>query len=276
MTTRPRALHLLQELDILQDRLRELDITLSRADSAASGLMLDELLLAEKRVGGTEEKLKIRQDYLKTVRGQLVTFDRERRRILEAQLTSATSEHLADLARRAAQALADYETRLLEHKVSQLRGEFVRRFNHLARKADWIADVRIDMTNFAATLIDRNGQEVPKAALSAGEKQVYAIAMLWALAGTSGRALPMIIDTPLARLDSDHRSNLVERYFPVSSHQVILLSTDTEVDEQLLAALNKSVSHSYRLDYDPIAQKTFVSRGYFEASSRETEQRRAI
>jgi DNA sulfur modification protein DndD len=87
--------------------------------------------------------------------------------------------------------------------------------------------------------------------------------MLWALARTSGRALPMIIDTPLARLDSEHRTALVERYFPAASHQVIVLSTDTEVDDHLLDRLAPSVSHAYRLDYEPDKRSTVVVPGYF-------------
>lgn len=273
---RLRATELLDELETLGLRSRELDAALSRADSAASGVMLDELRLSEQRVGGTEVTLKTRQDELRILKGQIVTLERERRRLLDAQAGDIATKHRAELATRTAQVLADYEHRLLEHKLSQLRREFVHRFNHLARKEDLIADVAIDPTTFAATLIDSKGREVPKAALSAGEKQIYAIAMLWALARTSGRPLPMIIDTPLARLDSEHRANLVERYFPTASHQVILLSTDTEVDDQLMDDLRPSVSHAYRLDYDPVTSQTIVAQGYFDNSSRVKGQRRAL
>jgi len=260
---RPQALALLAEVDDLNLRYAALGKAVERADSAAAGFLLDELRLADQRVGSTEATLKSRQDELKLLRGQLVTLERERRRILEDQAAAAVDADRAALAARTAQALANYERQLLEHKLVQLRAEFVRRFNHLARKTDLIADVRIDPGTFAATLIDRHAHEVPKADLSAGEKQIYAIAMLWALARTSGRPLPMIIDTPLARLDSEHRANLVNRYFPAASHQVILLSTDTELDEALVKELGASVSHSYRLDYDGAENRTIISRGYF-------------
>ncbi|MEO3470930.1 DNA sulfur modification protein DndD [Roseomonas sp. CAU 1739] len=273
---RPRAIALLDELDALARRSRELDVSLSRADNAASGVILDELRLADQRVGSTEATLKARQEELKLVRGQLVTLERERRRLLEEQAGSTAATQRAELAARAAQALADYERRLLDHKLMQLRAEFVRCFNRLVRKDDLIADVRIDVNSFATTLFDSDGREVPKAALSAGEKQVYAIAMLWALARTSGRPLPMIIDTPLARLDSEHRSNLVERYFPAASHQVILLSTDTEIDDRLIKSLEASVSHAYRLDYDPACGRTVASHGYFADADLKREARRAL
>lgn len=260
---RPRTRALLKELDALTAKARALDTALARADNAAAGVLLDELRLAEQKVGATEAALNTRQEELKLLRGQMVTLDRDRRRLEDEQASSAKAMERSELAARTAQALADYEKRLLEHKLGQLRTEFVNCFNRLARKADLIADVRIDPETFATTLIDRGRREMPKSALSAGEKQIYAIAMLWALARSSGRALPMIIDTPLARLDSEHRAKLTGGYFPAASHQVILLSTDTEIDEALMRDLAPSVSHAFRLDYDHEAGRTVVSNGYF-------------
>lgn len=260
---RPRARALLKELDALTAKVRSLDIALARADNAAAGVLLDELRLAEQKVGATEAALKVQQEEFKLLRGQMVTLDRDRRRLEDEQVGLAKATERAELAARTAQALADYEKRLLEHKLGQLRAEFVNCFNRLARKADLIADVRIDPETFATTLIDRGRREIAKSVLSAGEKQIYAIAMLWALARTSGRALPMIIDTPLARLDSEHRAKLTGAYFPCASHQVILLSTDTEIDETLMRDLTPSVSHGFTLDYDHEAGRTVVSNGYF-------------
>jgi DNA sulfur modification protein DndD len=273
---RPRVGVLLEEFDALARRLAKVDAALSRADTASAGVLLDELRLSEQQVGSTEATLRGKEAELKEVRGQQVTLERERRRLLDEQAAAVAAADRAALAARAAQALVVYEQRLLELKLTQLKTEFVRRFNQLARKGDLIAEVNVDPETFAATLIDAHGRELPKAALSAGEKQVYAISMLWALARTSGRPLPMIIDTPLARLDSDHRANLIDRYFPAASHQVILLSTDTEVDETLVATMGRSVSHAYRLDYDQESGRTLVSSGYFGPPSKLHEDRRAL
>jgi DNA sulfur modification protein DndD len=273
---RPRAADLLSEMDRLAGRGRELDTALARADNASAGLLLDELQRAERRLGATEAALAARQEEWKLAKGQLVTLEREQKRLLNEQAGSEKAQQRSALAARASQALGDYEERLLQHKLGQLKSEFVLCFNHLARKESLVVDVEIDPTSFATTLIDRAGNAMAKASLSAGEKQIYAIAMLWALARTSGRPLPMIIDTPLARLDSEHRVKLVERYFPHASHQVILLSTDTEVDENLLAMLKPSVSHSFRLDFDQVDGRTDVTPGYFGMDAREAEGRRAL
>ncbi len=87
--------------------------------------------------------------------------------------------------------------------------------------------------------------------------------MLWALARGSGRPLPFIIDTPLGRLDASHRQNIVQNFFPRASHQVILFSTDTEIDQQLFKKLQPYISKSYHLEYDEKAKTTCVSAGYF-------------
>jgi len=92
-----------------------------------------------------------------------------------------------------------------------------------------------------------------------------AIAFLWGLARVSGRNLPIAIDTPLGRLDSSHRHNLVERYFPTASHQVILLSTDTEIGEKEVKLLREqdAIAQEYLLKYNPEKRQTTVEPGYF-------------
>jgi DNA sulfur modification protein DndD len=148
-------------------------------------------------------------------------------------------------------------------KCESLRKHFISAFLRLARKGDIVHDAKIDPRDFTVTLFDQSGREIPKKRLSAGEKQIYAIAMLEALSKTSGRNLPVIIDTPLGRLDSKHRTKLVESYFPVASHQVIILSTDTEVDSPFYEGLQKHISHAYRLSFDPEEGATKVESGYF-------------
>ena len=125
--------------------------------------------------------------------------------------------------------------------------------------------VTIDSTTFTLSLHDREGKLLPKHRLSAGEKQLLAIALLWGLARVSGRQLPIAIDTPLGRLDSSHRTNLIERYFPAASQQVILLSTDTEVAESEVANLRAqgAITREYTLEHDPSEQRTRVRLGYF-------------
>jgi DNA sulfur modification protein DndD len=262
-TVIPRATFLGSELEVQTDRLAKTEADLLRARSQGAGSLAKELALAECQAEEAEAALRTRNEEFKQLDFQRLTAERALDKLTRAQNEAKAADGRASLAQRVGTVLEKYEERLLDQKLAQLQRAFVSRFNHLSRKDDFIADARIDRATFETTLIDHAGREIAKSSLSAGEKQVYAIAMLWALARTSGRPLPMIIDTPLARLDLDHRTALVERYFPEASHQVIVLSTDTEIDDALLAKLGESVSHAYRLDYDPKTRATSVTPGYF-------------
>ena len=93
-------------------------------------------------------------------------------------------------------------------------------------------------------------EEIPKERLSAGEKQLMVVSLLWALAICSNRKLPVIIDTPLSRLDSKHRMALIKTYFPNASDQTIVLSTDSEIYGKYYKALKKNVGNSAK--YIPV------------------------
>jgi DNA sulfur modification protein DndD len=173
---------------------------------------------------------------------------------------SSKAEHLAEGVRNV---IADFQARSAQHKCEELRKHFMAAFGRLARKDDMITNARIDPSNFSIKLFGAGGEEVAKSRLSAGEKQIFAIAMLEALGKTSGRSLPIIIDTPLGRLDSTHRERLIESYFPKASHQVIILSTDTEVDQRFYDGLRSKVSHAFHLKFDPALRSTTVEEGYF-------------
>jgi len=125
--------------------------------------------------------------------------------------------------------------------------------------------VQIETKTFSLSLFDYEGQPVPKHRLSAGEKQLLAIPLLWGLARASGRQLPVAIDTPLGWLDSSHRNNVVDRYFPQASHQVLLLSTDTEIGKAEVKQLreNGAIAREYLLQYDSALQQIQVKLGYF-------------
>tara|TARA_R110002094_G_scaffold42357_8_gene54664 strand:- start:6824 stop:8830 length:2007 start_codon:yes stop_codon:yes gene_type:complete len=174
-----------------------------------------------------------------------------------------TDNRVEEYATRSRSVLKEFSKELAKRKVQDLEKEFVDSFQRLARKGDVDISADIDPQTFSVRLIDKNEQEIDKNDLSAGEKQIYAISILEALGKTSGRKLPIIIDTPLGRLDSKHRQKLINNYFPSASHQVIILSTDTEVDEAFYSQLSPSISHAFKLDYDSETGATSAKEGYF-------------
>ncbi|MFI7230611.1 DNA sulfur modification protein DndD [Nonomuraea angiospora] len=151
---------------------------------------------------------------------------------------------------------------LLQRHISRLEVAVLDSFNRLMRKDGLVKDLRIDTSKFTLTLIGADGEDLNPARLSAGERQLLAVSLLWGLARVAGNRLPSVIDTPLGRLDSRHRQNLVERYFPQASHQVLLLSTDEEIDDELLQRLIPSIAQTYTLVHNDTTFTTTIERGY--------------
>ncbi|NEQ40298.1 MAG: DNA sulfur modification protein DndD [Okeania sp. SIO3I5] len=174
-------------------------------------------------------------------------------------------QHIIESSAKVKRTLQLFKDKLTVKKLNKLEIEVTECFRYLLHKSDLVHKVAIDTHNFALSLYDNQTQLVPKHRISAGEKQLLAISFLWGLARVSGRNLPVAIDTPLGRLDSSHRQNLVERYFPAASHQVILLSTDTEVGKLEVENLRnlEAIAHEYLLKYDVQKNQTNLKKGYF-------------
>ena len=151
-------------------------------------------------------------------------------------------------------------TRRHLERISQLVMEAL---GMLLRKENLITDVQIDPETHDVALTGVDGHTLPAKDLSAGERQLLAVALLWGLARAAGQPLPVVIDTPLGRLDGTHREHLLERYFPQASHQVILLSTDTEIDEEAYERIAPRVGRAYHFEFDAATNASYVVDGYF-------------
>lgn len=100
--------------------------------------------------------------------------------------------------------------------------------------------------------------------LSKGEKQVFILSLYWAIIKTSNQAVPFIIDTPFARIDTEHREQISALFFPNISGQVIILSTDEEVVGSYRAIIQPHIAHEYLLEYNVEQGCTSVQPGYFK------------
>ena len=99
---------------------------------------------------------------------------------------------------------------------------------------------------------------------SNGEKQVLVMALYWAIMQQSHSELPFIIDTPFARIDTEHRANITELFFKELPGQLFVLSTNEELRHEHVAALDKQIAKVYMLEYGE-DKRTRVSEGsYFE------------
>ncbi len=100
---------------------------------------------------------------------------------------------------------------------------------------------------YVLTFYEKSGKPIGRTSLSSGMKQLAATALLWAMKDSAGTNVPVIIDTPLGRIDRENQEHLLRAYYPVLSHQVIILPTNAEIDDRKLKLLSEKVAAHYRI-----------------------------
>lgn len=177
----------------------------------------------------------------------------------EQKRTIQVSEHI----RKLKTTLQSFAQQLIAENIEKLESLVKQKFDALGRKEQLISALSISPVSFEITLFDTNNQPLEPSKLSAGERQLLAIAILWGLAEASGKELPTVIDTPLGRLDGIHRTKLVNNYFPKASQQVILFSTDEEIIGEYYEQLKPVISSEYHINYDEQTKTSSFAKGYF-------------
>ncbi len=245
------AVRLAKRLGRAQSRQERAERQLQRVpDDDALAPLIMELQESERRLGAlTGEMVRLEEDH-RQAGHELKVGERELLRAEEAAAKLNKGVQSAELALRTVALFEEYGELAECRRLEQVALEATRYFNRLSRKGELLSQIRIDPETFRVHVVRWDGAELPKERLSAGEKQLFAIAILWALAKASQRPLPVVVDTPLARLDHEHRRRILREYLPHVSHQVIVLSTDTEVDVAAASELESVTARQIFLRHD--------------------------
>ncbi|MDE2298512.1 MAG: DNA sulfur modification protein DndD [Burkholderiales bacterium] len=159
---------------------------------------------------------------------------------------------------RARSVLAVFKDQLLASKAKWLSNMITNEFRGLMRKQRLVSRVCVDPTSYEVSIVGGDGHELPLERLSAGERQLLAVSVLSALIRERKGHFPVAVDTPLARLDGTHRQALIRRFFAKISHQVLVLSTDEEVEGATYDEMARLTSNAYALNFSDEGRHTTV------------------
>lgn len=183
----------------------------------------------------------------------------QNRDTFEQKRAMQVSNHIAKLKG----TMQSFAKSLIKENIKVLEQKIAEKFVALTRKDNLIASVSINTDSFALKLLGSQGEILLPNRLSAGERQLLAIGILWALAEASGKELPTVIDTPLGRLDGEHRRKLIDNYFPKAAKQVLLLSTDEEISGDYYQSLKPAIKREYLIKFSETEKSSTISEGYF-------------
>ena len=261
------AKRILVEKKKKQKQIGELDSYLS-LDINEKGLqeVYKSIKKAEGKLIRDQVKMSALEQKRSAANSKVMTTTSEFNKYVEAYLATAESRDSAErtikYSNMALSILDRYQVELQKRKTDILAETITSCYKKLANKKNLINKIVMEADSLAIKYLSEEGKEVTQDSLSAGEQQLMVISILWALAICSKKKLPVIIDTPLSRLDSLHRTALINTYFPNAGEQTIILSTDSEIDSTYYGLMKENVGDEFTLKYDEKTKSTSIERGY--------------
>ena len=259
---------LILEFDEIQHKLtvNELKLAAIPEEEKLKPLIEEEKeLIKEKQ--DNEYKIKAIDSQIKTLSVELTNLFREKEKLTQAYADKIIESDKAKIrlikSEKSRFSLEEFKKRLLEKNRKKISELITESFIKLQRKSERNLIFQINIDDFSLNITEEKNQ-IDATEFSAGEKQLIAISILWALTQASNKVFPSLIDTPLARLDSHHRRNIIKNYFPKSSKQVLIFSTDEEIYGEHYKALQKNVSHEYLIEFNNNKKTSEFTRGYFQ------------
>ena len=241
----------------LQEEQRTLELDLQRApDDAALAPLHTAVLHSQTLLADVQRRRSQLQEEIGGLQYRRTEKDRAMQRAIVVLTEAQAGETELVLAERSRSVLRAYEDALTRQRLSALEKKLVNCFNALCQKEHLLAVAKIQPGDFTVQLESRDNRILQLSSFSAGERQLYALALLQAMRQVSDQQLPLLVDTPLARLDAEHRHRLLHGYLPGVSDQVLLFATDAEADAPFLAEAEPYLAHAYRLRFDPLCGDT--------------------
>lgn len=263
-----KTLHLMADRFKKKYKLDEIDSYLNvDIDENAIAKLYKKIKIIEQEILDHEAALSILQNNRGTQNGEYIRATSEYNRYVELMLSqlelSDDTDRVLKYSHQATAVLEEYKVRLQREKIGVLADTMTSCYKKLSNKKNLIDKISMDPVTLDFMYLNAEGELVAKESLSAGEKQLMVISLLWALGICSKKKLPVIIDTPLSRLDSNHRISLISTYFPQASDQTIILSTDSEIDGHYYRLMKENIDDEFTLIYDDDKKCSTIRKGYF-------------
>lgn len=248
----------------MKEEIKENNLLLRNSDTNEDiKLILRAIASKEYEIKDLETQIEKLSEKNESMTKKLSEVDNEISKI-EEKVTQALKDEKKVLMVNNIKNVIDRFTELKNKEKSQkLKENFMEMFSHLMRKEDFITDIEIEMSTLDIKLYDRNGDLIKTELLSEGERQIYVLSLLYSLMKTSGRKIPVVLDSLLGRLDLNHKSNILYKFLPMVSDQAIVLSTDAEINHEDFKMLENYVSNSYVIDFNSAEKRVNIQENYF-------------
>lgn len=266
----------IEEFNVINSRKSELMKILSKIDAdLVDDIVLDDLAKKEtaenktteynRKIGeNTQQINKVKKDITR-FNQELVTLRSKVEINAQNKLKIKETERYIDTLNTFLEEQKSRHKNSLEKTILIELKTLMHKLSSEENNSKFIEDVKVTILasgqGMKITLLDQDDNEIRKESLSSGEKQIYISCLIKAILNESIQSLPIFIDTPLGRLDEEHRDSITKKYYPALSEQVVLFSTNSEITPKRFRDISENIAKSYLLVND--GANTNLKNGYF-------------
>jgi len=221
---------------------------------------IDEIASTNTEIKILKSEIESSKDKTVLLKDKEIKTEEEIRKLEEKIVCIEEDHRKVEICNNVKKSIQEFINTTISSKIGDLEKIITQMYHTLANKEDMVKQIKINPETFSTELVGFDGNIVDKDHMSVGEKEIYALSVLWGLAKISNRKIPMIIDSPLAKLDNIHVDKIIKNFFPNAADQVIILSHDREIDQVLYNTLEPYVNRAYRLSVSEVDK---IEDGYF-------------
>jgi DNA sulfur modification protein DndD len=225
--------------------------------------LLDEIQKVKSQMILLVKAKETHEEHLKNAHEALQTKEQEFQTQKSKVIQARKARNIFSIATRILEVSSLFRERQMKKKIQQVELETARMLQLVFRKELFVTRVKIDPNSFQIKIFDSAQDEINIENLSAGEKQILLLSTVWAMATCSRRRLPFVFDTLLGRLDQTHKKRILSEFIPRCGEQVIILSTDSEINEEQYYIIKDFVSKTYTIDFNSNKSTVDVFTSYF-------------
>ena len=262
----PAIVDLLDQISANQEALRRLQEEVTRTEAVAPHVdtKRERVSQVNSELQELDQEIGALRREKSSLESQIDQKNKELTRLCSRLDQAAPSARRAARANKVAQMVDEIVAKAVPSQIDAIATAMTKAHRSMAHKKDLVERIAID-ENCDVKLLNNDGIDLRGYDLSAGEKQIFTQALISAVSSVSGRGFPMVVDTPLGRLDVEHRKGVLN-HLVQREHQVILLSTNTEVVGEYLDGIAPHIQKKYLLNFERVGEigQSTVRQSYFE------------
>jgi DNA sulfur modification protein DndD len=234
---------LLDKLSNLKFEIEEIEKTIKSSDND----LFNEIYNIQKEIMTLENKLKNIEEQIFNAKESLIKIEKEIKLLSKIEFKNQLIKEKINTIQNSISALNEIKLSLKTKKRPKLEKIINEKFQKLKKENFKIKEIKLT-DEFNIYLINENDEKLSVLSASSGQKQIIATALIWGVSEYLEKNIPMIIDTPLGRLDLENQKLILKEFYPNASKQVIILPTPSELRAKEFKLLNKHISDKYCLN----------------------------